>query len=165
SFAPGAGFIKTWRFKNVGSCAWNTSYQVLFASGDPMGAPSAFNLTGSIPPGTTGDLSVSLTAPSSSGTYQDSFKLRAGDGAVFGVGPTYTDPFYTRIKVVIAPPAPSKTPVPPTAIPAPSKTPKIVISLVPYPPILQINPALLWTPTPAIVLPKIPLQLIPLPKY
>lgn len=158
TFSPGAGFVKTWRFKNVGSCVWTTSYQVLFASGDPMGAPSAFNLTGNIPAGATGDLSVSLTAPSSAGTFQDSFKLRAGDGAVFGVGPTFSDPFFTRIKVVIVPPPPSKTPVPPT--PVPTKPPKIAVTLVsPYLPLIPINPALLWTPTPVFIMPKIPLLL------
>jgi hypothetical protein len=163
TFSPGAGFVKTWRFKNVGSCSWTTSYQVLFASGDPMGAPPVFNLTSSIPPGATGDLSVSLTAPSSAGTFQDYFKLRAGNGSVFGVGPTFSDPFWTRIKVVIAPPAPTNTHVPATAVPptsAPPKPPKVLLTLV-----IPINPALFWTPTPlpVFVLPHLPLLQLPSP--
>ena len=129
-----------------------------------MGAPPAFNLTSSIPPGATGDLSVSLTAPNSAGTYQDYFKLRAGDGAVFGVGPTFSDPFWTRIKVVIAPPPPTKTPVPPTlAPPVPSKTPKLLITLMinPHLELVPLNPALFWTPTPVFVLPKLPVLQLP----
>jgi hypothetical protein len=157
TFSPGTAFIKTWRFKNIGSCVWNSSYQVVFASGDPMGAPAAFNLKGSIPPGATGDLSVSLTAPASAGTYQDYFKFRAGDGSVFGVGPAYIDPFYTRIKVALAP-------APPSATPVPSSTPKIILSLVvPLFPKITINPALLWTPTPVFIIPKFPLPLLPSP--
>ena len=36
-FAPGATFTKTWRLKNVGTCAWNTSYQLVFFSGRANG--------------------------------------------------------------------------------------------------------------------------------
>src|SRR5690606_11213812 len=34
-----AGFIKTWRLRNVGSCTWTSSYQIVFDSGDQMGGP------------------------------------------------------------------------------------------------------------------------------
>ena len=38
---PGATFTKTWRLKNVGTCAWTTSYQLVFFSGEQMGAASS----------------------------------------------------------------------------------------------------------------------------
>jgi len=34
--APGVTFTKTWRLQNIGTCAWTTSYQLVFFSGDQM---------------------------------------------------------------------------------------------------------------------------------
>ena len=34
--APNEHFIKTWRIRNSGTCAWN-GYHVVFADGEPMG--------------------------------------------------------------------------------------------------------------------------------
>src|SRR5215207_5902999 len=63
SFAPGAGFTKTWRFLNIGTCAWTTSYNLVWVGGDPMGAPPSVTLPMDVPPGQTVDMSVNLTAP------------------------------------------------------------------------------------------------------
>ena len=41
NFAPGTAFKKTWRLKNIGTCAWNsTDVSLIFDSGEKMGAPS-----------------------------------------------------------------------------------------------------------------------------
>jgi hypothetical protein len=97
-FAPNSEFIKTWRIKNTGSCTWNTSYAVVFDSGDAMGAPISTNLTGSVAPGQTIDISVSMKAPASEGEFRGNWKLRNASGAVFGLGAS-NQAFYVEIKV------------------------------------------------------------------
>ncbi len=42
NFAPNTAFKKTWRIKNIGSCAWNTNdVSLIFDSGERMGAPTS----------------------------------------------------------------------------------------------------------------------------
>lgn len=63
TFAPGASFAKTWRFRNTGTCTWTTSYGIAFVSGTQMGAPAVVNMPTSVAPGGTVDVTVSMTAP------------------------------------------------------------------------------------------------------
>ena len=67
SFAPGAGFTKTWRLVNVGTCTWNTSYTLVWAGGDSLAAPVSVNLPVDVPPGQMVDISVNLSAPATAG--------------------------------------------------------------------------------------------------
>lgn len=98
--SAGANFTKKWKIKNTGSCSWDSSYSILFDHGDRMGAPDWVKLTnGSVSPGSTVEISVDLTAPTSAGTYQADFKLRSADGVVFGIGENGTATFYVQIKV------------------------------------------------------------------
>ena len=93
-----AGFIKTWRLRNVGSCTWTSSYQIIFDSGDQMSGPASQQLiNGTVLPGSTVDVSVNLTAPASAGTYKGNWKLRDQNGAVFALS---TGPFWVQIKAV-----------------------------------------------------------------
>jgi hypothetical protein len=89
----GSAFTKTWRFKNIGTCSWTTSYAVVFKSGDAMGGPAVQALTGNVNPGQTVDVSVDLTAPAGSGTYTGNWSLRNAAGVTFYTG------FYVQIKV------------------------------------------------------------------
>ncbi|HEY5270416.1 MAG TPA: NBR1-Ig-like domain-containing protein, partial [Anaerolineales bacterium] len=41
SLASGTPFTKIWRVKNVGTCTWTTSYRLVFAGGDIMGASAS----------------------------------------------------------------------------------------------------------------------------
>jgi len=84
-FAPGAAFVKTWRLMNVGTCTWTRSYNLVFFSGDPMSGPGGIPVPVTVAPGATVDLSVSLIAPGSNGTYQGNWKLRNSNGLLFGV--------------------------------------------------------------------------------
>ncbi len=97
--APGSTFVKTWRLENVGSCTWSSSYAAVFTGGDQMGAPAVINLPSSVPPGATVDLSVNLTAPSSSGHYRGNWMLRNDSGGVFGVGASGNSIFWVDIYV------------------------------------------------------------------
>lgn len=97
-----AAFVKTWRLRNVGSCAWTSAYQIVFDSGDQMSGPNSQQLTNVIvPPGGTVDVSISLTAPGSAGTYKGNWRLKDANGAVFALS---TGPFWVQIKAIAAQP-------------------------------------------------------------
>ena len=96
-----SSFVKTWRLQNTGSCTWTSGYKLIFSNGDRMSAPDEVQLTGgTVAPGQTVDVSVNLTAPDTAGTYKGYFKLKSSDGAVFGIGASGTNPFWTEIKAV-----------------------------------------------------------------
>jgi hypothetical protein len=98
--AAGTTFVKTWRLRNNGSCTWNSSYALVFDRGDAMNGPASAQLTtGTVAPGQLIDVSVTLKAPSSTGTYQGYWKLRNGGGAIFGIGANAQDAFWVKIKV------------------------------------------------------------------
>ncbi len=96
--AQGEAFTKTWRLRNTGSCTWNSSYALVFDSGDSMGGPASKSLVGSVAPNQTADISVDLTAPSESGTFKGNWKLRSDGGVLFGVGGSGDIAFYVEIK-------------------------------------------------------------------
>jgi hypothetical protein len=96
----GTKFTKTWRLKNTGLCAWTSDYDLVFYSGDKLGASSSVGLDGTIYPGQTVDLSVSMTTPSNLGTYQGSWKLRNAGGVIFGTGSWGQDAFFVNIRVL-----------------------------------------------------------------
>lgn len=83
---PGETFIKTWRLKNDGTCTWNTNYAIVAAGGDQMDGPDTQNLTGSVAPGETIDISLELTAPDEAGEAYSYWLLRSDAGVNFGIG-------------------------------------------------------------------------------
>lgn len=98
-FSPGQDFTKTWTLKNTGSCTWNANYDVVFVSGDAMSASAAQQLTsGTVGPGQSVQISLDLTAPNSAGTHRGEFKLRNGNGVLFGIGDS-DGPFWVEIDV------------------------------------------------------------------
>lgn len=98
-FEPGGTFTKTWRLRNAGSCAWTTEYALAFKDGDKMGAEDEVLLPGAVPAGSEIDLSVELTAPEISGTYQGNWMLKDEDGELFGIGPDADEFFWVQIVV------------------------------------------------------------------
>lgn len=109
--SPGVVFAKTWRLRNDGSCTWTAAYAVVFTGGTAMNAPASWNLTGSVAPGQTLDITFNLTAPLASGTYRAEFKLRNPSGALFGVGTGGATPFW--VQIVVNAPTPTPTSPPP----------------------------------------------------
>lgn len=100
SFAPGASFTKTWRFTNAGTCAWTTSYKLVFAGGDAMGPTASVNLPVNVATGQMLDISVNLTAPTMPGHYKSLWKFANASGAQFGIGSSGSDAFWVDINVV-----------------------------------------------------------------
>ena len=98
-FQPGAGFVKTWKLKNVGTCTWNKSYSVVYVTGHSMGITLQFPLQTSVASGQTANISISLTAPVQTGNWIGWWKLQDGSGAQFGTGDNHDKAFWVRINV------------------------------------------------------------------
>jgi len=82
----GGAFTKTWRLRNVGTCTWNSTYQLVYISGDALGVPTGFAqalTAGFISPTQDVDATVNLTAPTASGTYTGRWGFRDGNGNIF----------------------------------------------------------------------------------
>ena len=81
NFTPGTAFKKTWRLKNIGTCAWNSSdVSLVFDSGEKMGSPASVALSTSVNPGQTVDITVDMTAPSTAGHYFGYWKFKSTAG-------------------------------------------------------------------------------------
>lgn len=99
TFKAGDTFVKTWKLKNIGTSTWGSGHSLVFVSGEQMGAPASIPLSTMVPPGETADVSVSLTAPQTPGSYFSFWALRGPAGNIFGVGPNGDQPFYAQIIV------------------------------------------------------------------
>lgn len=98
-FTAGETFTKTWRLKNRGTCTWMSDYMLVFARGDKMGETTAVRLPGSVAPGQTVDVSVTLKAPDTRGNFTGYWMLRNPSGLLFGFGNNANQAFYVDIKV------------------------------------------------------------------
>lgn len=97
-YAPGTSFVKTWRLRNSGICTW-TGYSLVFDTGDAMNGTSP-NAIGTLAPGQEVDLSVTLIAPATNGSYRGYWRLRNGSGVLIPVlGGTQGQSFFVDIKV------------------------------------------------------------------
>lgn len=100
NFSPGTAFNKTWRLKNIGTCAWNSSdVSLIFSSGERMGAPSSLALSTTVNPGQTVDVTVAMTAPSAAGHYFGYYKMKSTSGGEFGIGSSANSTFWVEINV------------------------------------------------------------------
>jgi hypothetical protein len=100
--APNAPFIKIWRVRNDGNCAWGPGYALhtlTFLGGTPMGAQQAMEFPQVVQPGETTEISVPLMSPGLPGTYRAEWKLRADSGQLVGVGPGGQSALYAQIVV------------------------------------------------------------------
>lgn len=121
---PGQVFDKTWRLKNIGTCTWTTAYKLVFVSGEQMGGPTEANLPTNVPPGSTVDLTVRLTAPSVGGTYRGYWQFKNANGVLFGIGTPAVKPWWVEIRVAGPTPTPGPTQTPtPTQTLGPTPTP------------------------------------------
>ncbi len=106
--SPGSVFTKTWRITNTGTCTWDSSWKIVYVSGDLLGAAGVFNFPQPAAPGQTVDVPMVLTAPQENGTYTGYWELESKWGAYFGVGDN-NSPFWVSVVVGSGTPANSKT--------------------------------------------------------
>lgn len=100
NFVPGTAFNKTWRLKNIGSCAWSsTDVSLIFDSGQNMGTSTSYPLPTTVNPGQTVDITVAMTAPSSAGHFFGYYKFKSASGGVFGIGSSANSTFWVEINV------------------------------------------------------------------
>jgi ABC-type amino acid transport substrate-binding protein/heat shock protein HslJ len=109
---PGQSFVKSWRIRNSGTCTWDSSYYLAYASGNSplaqMGGQPTY-IKGSVAPGAVYDISVNLTAPAQPAVYQGFWQMNNAKGTAFG------SKIYVGIQVQA--PAPTAAPTQP---PSPS---------------------------------------------
>lgn len=96
---PGADFEAAWRLRNNGTCPWTEDYAVAFIGGDAMGITSTVTLENTVAPGQTEDVSITLTAPETPGTYRSNWQLSDANGTVFGINGAIEDAFWVQIVV------------------------------------------------------------------
>lgn len=82
SMPVGTEFVKTWRVKNTGTCAWTNKFSLVFSYGEQMGG-STVALT-DVPVGSTTDISVNLKVPNKVGTLTGAWALVDDKGQYFG---------------------------------------------------------------------------------
>ena len=114
--APGTQFVKTWRVKNTGTCAWAGTLNFV-GTGNRMGGTSPTSFP-QVPAGQEAELSISLTAPAQLGPYQGTWQVRTTDGVVL-------DNLFLKIVVAgeAAPPVAAVTATPQSQAPVPTATP------------------------------------------
>ena len=95
---PGETFWKTWRLKNNGTCTWNSSYKIVYWSGDLMGGLLEYQFPEVVSPGEDVDVTILMKAPASNGNFSSYWKLQSEWGGQFGVG-QYDQPFYVQVNV------------------------------------------------------------------
>lgn len=81
--SPGQSLTKTWRLQNTGTTTWGDGYSLVFVDGEQMGAPALTTIPATAPYQAQ-DLSISLTAPTSTGMHTGYFQLRNPQGTYFG---------------------------------------------------------------------------------
>ena len=97
-FKPNTDFMKTWTIKNEGTCTWDSTYKLIFWSGDAMGGSTYYALPEIVLPGDDISITIQLKAPLTEGIYTGYWRLQTPWNAVFGVG-QYSQAFYANIMV------------------------------------------------------------------
>src|SRR5215211_513196 len=102
------GSTKVWQIQNSGTCVWDSTWQLIFYSGDQMDGLIAYNFPQPAQPGETVDVPVILRAPDGDGAYTGEWMLKSPWGQSFGVG-QYSVPISVSIVVGNATPENRKT--------------------------------------------------------
>jgi uncharacterized protein YkwD len=91
----GTKFLKTWEFRNTGTCPW-VGYKIAYVSGDRMGAAATAPVPDTAPKADV-DVSIELTAPTTDGVYTGFFELRNASSQPLAIGIERT--FWVKITV------------------------------------------------------------------
>jgi hypothetical protein len=134
AMVPGQTFVKTWKVKNTGTCAWESGFKFIFTGGEVMGGTTQI-LDRTVNPGAELDISISMTAPNKTGTVFSYWRMSTAGGVFFGATvfvkinlgtgtATRTGtPFTATPTGPTATPTPTVTTSEPTATPTATNTP------------------------------------------
>jgi hypothetical protein len=84
AMTPGQDFVKTWKIKNTGICAWGEGYGLIYAgyadqmSGEPVPLGTVIQV------GQEVDISVNFKAPTAVGEYTSAWQMANAKGVPFG---------------------------------------------------------------------------------
>jgi hypothetical protein len=112
---PGQTFTKTWKVSNSGTCAWDAGFKFAFVSGEQMGG-TTYTLPSSVAAGAVTDISVSMTAPTKTGTLRGDWRMQTASGQFFG------DQVYVQVVVGGGGTGPTSTSAAATATEEPEAT-------------------------------------------
>lgn len=76
-------FVKTWKVRNPGPCTWTTGYSIIFGYGERLNGQTTA-LAAEVLPNTEAEISITLKAPATPGTYSSYWRLANNNGAAFG---------------------------------------------------------------------------------
>ena len=130
NMTPGQTFTKTWAVQNSGTCAWSTSYKLMFVFGTALDGTSVA-IPQSVAPGAQTQISVNLVASATPGKYTSNWKLQNDKGQYFG---TYLTVVINVLPATATSTASTSTPTS-TSTPAntPTKTPTKTPTFTPTP--------------------------------
>lgn len=81
---PGQQFKKCWTVKNTGDTIWNTSYTLVFVSGDQLSAPNtSYTLSSNVDRKNTVEICIDFVAPATAGTYRSTWQMKNALGVLF----------------------------------------------------------------------------------
>jgi hypothetical protein len=80
---PGETFTKTWLVKNTGTCTWTRDFKITHVGGDFLGTDTT-KIRQVVGPGSSAEISLTMTAPTNTGTYQTAWQMASDSGALFG---------------------------------------------------------------------------------
>lgn len=80
---PGQEFVKTWKIKNTGTCAWGDGYGLIYSYSEKMnGQPAPLGTV--VEAGQEIDVSVNFKAPDKAGEYTSAWQMANAKGVTFG---------------------------------------------------------------------------------
>lgn len=79
----GDTFTQTFTIKNTGTCTWNGDYKLTYVGGDMLNSDTR-KIRRDVGPGGTVDVSLSMAAPTTSGSVQSAWQMASDDGTMFG---------------------------------------------------------------------------------
>jgi hypothetical protein len=82
----GQRFVKTWQFRNSGTCTWSKDYALTFVWGDRMGGEDPMPIGVEVPPEQMVNISLELVAPKEASFYQGNWMFLTPNGDRFGTG-------------------------------------------------------------------------------
>jgi hypothetical protein len=88
--SAGTSFTKTWRIRNNGNATWQASYRLVHVGGMAMTHTTSHPVP-AVQPGQEANISVTLTAPATPGTYISDWRFQDESGKFFGTN------LFTRI--------------------------------------------------------------------